>query len=195
MDPYISRILVTSQYVRLDDGQDQGDFTLFQRNQGAIYNVSIEDETVLVFPVRRSLPQADPVLKLSEKLELDTQAPLVAGRQPRQLDLYSNGQLCRELIIIEGVMDAALAAVAEFRRALAKIQLATLSDETPTVCEQSEFLYASDRSLKYGLPVTDSYIGKRQLLVDFKQRYTVAPELFLVPDSYREISMPGLSSE
>lgn len=195
LDPYISRILVTPQHVRLDEGQEQGGFTLFQRKQGTIYNVSHEDETVLIMPASKIAPTPEVVLQLSEKLELDSAAPLVAGRQPRQLDLFSNGELCRALVTIEGVMDDALVALAEFRRALAQLQIATLSNATPTVCEQSEFLYASDRSLKFGLPLSDSYMGKRQLLMDFKQHYTVAPELFLVPNSYREISIPGLSAE
>jgi hypothetical protein len=72
------------------------------------------------------------------------------------------------------------------------------STETNTAtpsCDQSEFLYASDRSLRFGLPLYDIYAGKRQELLDFNQQYDAAPELFLVPASYREVTMPGLSAE
>ena len=43
---YITRILVTEKYVRLDDGNDNGDFTLFDRKNKAVYNVSKEDKIV-----------------------------------------------------------------------------------------------------------------------------------------------------
>jgi hypothetical protein len=92
-------------------------------------------------------------------------------------------------------MTDALTGLAEFQRALSNLQRITRVSEQVSVCEQSEFLYASDRSLKFGLPLHDSYMGKRQVLLDFKQRYDVAAELFSVPSSYREISMPGLSAE
>jgi hypothetical protein len=195
LEPYISRILVSPQYVRLDEGQDQGDFTLFHRKQGIIYNVSIDDESVLLISPAKTSKAPVPKLDLSEKTSIDAGAPLVSGRQPRQLNLFTNGELCRELVVIEGAMTDALTGLAEFQRALSNLQRITRVSEQVSVCEQSEFLYASDRSLKFGLPLHDSYMGKRQVLLDFKQRYDVAAELFSVPSSYREISMPGLSAE
>lgn len=194
LEPYVSRILVTSRHVRLDEGQDLGDFTLFDREQGAIRNVSVADESILLMRPAGGMPKPATELKLSEKTEIDPDAPRVAGEQPQQLWLYTNGELCRKLVTVQGVMTDAVAGLAEFRRTLAKIQLTTRPVES-SLCEQSEFLYASDRSLGFGLPLRDSYAGKNQVLLDFDQQYDVAPELFLVPASYREISMPGLSSE
>lgn len=194
LEPYIGRILVTSGHVRLDEGQDHGGFTLFDREQGIIRNVSVEDKSVLVMRAAGKMHEPATELELSEKTEIDPDAPRVAGKQPKQLWLYTNGELCRELVTIQGVMTDAVAGLAEFRRALAIIQLSAGPVE-PSLCEQSEFLYASDRSLGFGLPLRDSYTGKSQVLLDFDQWYDAAPELFLVPASYREISMPGLSSE
>lgn len=194
LEPYIGRILVTPAHVRMDEGMDHGDFTLFDRRQGVIRNVSVEDQSVLVMRAAGGLPEPAKKLELSEKTEMDPDAPRVAGKQPQRRWLYTNGEACRELVTIQGVMTDAVAGLAEFRRALAKIQFPTMPAES-SLCEQSEFVYASDRSLGFGLPLRDSYLGKTQVLLDFDQEYDAAPELFLVPASYREISMPGLSSE
>ena len=194
LQPYIGRILVTPGHVRLDEGMDNGDFTLFERGQGIIRNVSVEDQSVLVMRAAGGPPEPAGKLELGEKTELDPDAPRVAGKQPQRRWLYTNGEACRELVTIQGVMTDAVAGLAEFRRALAKIQSPTVPAES-SFCEKSEFVYASDRSLGFGLPLRDSYLGKIQVLLDFDQQYDAAPELFLVPASYREISMPGLSSE
>lgn len=195
LEPYISRILVNPQYVRLDEGQDQGDFTLFHRQRGIVYNVSVDDESVLLIPPAKPTQASAPELELSETSNIDSEAPLVSGKQPRQLKLFTNGELCRELVVIEGMMTDALTGLEEFQGALSKLQLVTATTGQLPVCEQSEFLYASNRFLKFGLPLHDSYMGKRQVLLDFKQHYDVASELFSVPASYREIRMPGLSAE
>lgn len=195
LEPYISRILVTPRYVRLDEGEDQGGFTLYDREQRIIKNVSVEDESVLVLRATDKSPEPTAKLELSEKTEIDSGAPPVAGKQPKRLQLFTNGGLCRELVTIQDVMTDAVAGLAEFRRTLAKYRRSTETDTASPSCDQSEFLYASDRSLKFGLPLYDIYAGKRQELLDFNQQYDAAPELFLVPASYREVTMPGLSAE
>ena len=195
LEPYISRILVTPRHVRMDEGQDQGGFTLYDREQGIIYSVSAEDESVLVLRPPGDLPGPVAGLKLSEKIEADEGAPPVAGKQPEQLQLYTNGELCRELVTVQGVMSHAVAGLAEFRRALARYRRSTETAAARSPCDQSEFLYASDRSLDFGLPIHDSYAGKRQVLLDFNQQYDAAPGLFAVPASYREVTIPGLPTE
>lgn len=195
MGPYISRVLVNARYLRLDEGGDEDDFTLFDRERAVIFNVSNEDETVLLMQPSGGDSASVPKLELTEKIETDHQAPQVAGKQPRKVTLFTNGQLCRELVTIEGAMDEALTALAEFQQVLAKFQLSTLTGQVPQICEQSELLYASDRALKFGLPLIDSYMGKRQMLVDYKPSYEVTAGVFSVPASYREITMPGLSVE
>ena len=174
LEPYISRILVTPRHVRMDEGQDQGGFTLYDREQGIIYSVSAEDESVLVLRPPGDLPGPVAGLKLSEKIEADEGAPPVAGKQPEQLQLFTNGELCRELVTVQGVMNHAVAGLAEFRRALARYRRSTETAATRSPCDQSEFLYASDRSLDFGLPIHDSYAGKRQVLLDFNQQYDAA---------------------
>jgi len=53
---YFTRILVTDRHVRFDNGSDASDFTLFDRRKEAIYNVSVEDRSVLLI---EQLPPCD----------------------------------------------------------------------------------------------------------------------------------------
>ena len=89
---YITRILVTEKYVRLDDGNDNGDFTLFDRKNKAVYNVSKEDKIVLsIEPITKLIPKNN-ILILDEKKTIDLNAPMISGKQPFRVDFLANGE-------------------------------------------------------------------------------------------------------
>src|SRR5512139_3544337 len=47
--PYASRILVTPDFMRMDSGEDEGDFTLLDRRQRRVINVSRDSGLAMVF--------------------------------------------------------------------------------------------------------------------------------------------------
>ena len=55
-DPYLSRVMVTPDYVRLDEGTDDGGYTLFDRQQEILYNVSPDDRSILVMDHSTPVP-------------------------------------------------------------------------------------------------------------------------------------------
>ena len=195
-DAYVSRVMVTEDYVRLDEGSDAGGYTLFDRQQEILYNVQIEDRSILVMNSDAPMPESNPGLILQEEVEVDEAAPRVAGAQPTQVRLLANGELCSEMVVVEGVMEDALEGLRELKLSLARIQSSTL-DATPlsmrTPCDLAANLYAADRPLNFGLPLQERSAGRSQSLVDFSPDYDADDALFQLPADFSRRSMlvPG----
>ena len=192
IEPYVSRVMVTEDYVRLDEGSDVAGFTLFDRRQEILYNVQVEDRTILVMNAELPVDEDSPGLILSEEVKTDEAAPRVAGVQPKQVRLFANGELCNEMVVIEGVMDDALEGLRELKVSLARIQAATL-EATPldmrTPCDLAANLYAPERVLDFGLPLQERSTGRSQSLVDFSAGHEADESLFRLPAGFSRRSM------
>lgn len=196
IDPYISRVIVTDDYVRLDEGSDDAGYSLFDRQQEILYNVSMEERAVMVMNPTDPLPEANAALLLQEQVTVDPKAPSIAGRQPKNVRLLANGETCSELVVIEGVMDDAVDALAELKLMLARFQ-APAAPKQPlgmqTACDLASGIYAADRSLKFGLPIQERTAGRQQSLVDFSEDYDADASLFSLPADFerRPVLIPG----
>ncbi len=197
VENYISRILVTPEKLRMDEGSDNGGYTLYDRKTGMIFNVDPEEETVIVFepPVRQPQPPAD--MKLSVQRKAEPQAPHVEGKAPTSIKLMVNGKSCRELLVIDHSMEDAVAALRELYKALARIQYPTahMPGTEMSDCELSEYVYAPERAWTQGLPLWDIMAGKRRLLVDFRKDFSVDRGVFQVPESYERVVPPPLTGD
>jgi hypothetical protein len=192
IEPYINRIMVTPDYIRLDEGTNDDSYTLFDRSQEIIYNVSPEDRSVLVINPTEPLPEPSDSLILAEQVKPDAEAPLVAGRQPLMVRLLANGETCGELVVIDGVMEEAVDAMIDLKQTLARAQASTLA-ATPldmqTPCDLAGSVYAPDRVLRFGLPLQERSSGRSQSLVDFASDHEVDSALFELPADFRRQSM------
>ena len=196
-EPYLSRVMVTPGHVRLDEGSDAAGYTLFDRNNERIYNVSVDDRSILVLDSAQPLPALPDTLVLQEQVEADTAAPLVAGQRPSHVRLLANGELCGELVTIEGVMEEAVRGLAELKRVLARVQAATLSSmplDMKTPCDLAGNVYAADRPLRFGLPLLERATGRSQSLVDFSDSHDADAALFTLPEGFKHRPMfaPGI---
>lgn len=195
-EPYVSRVLVTPGYVRLDEGEDGGSYTLFDRQREILYNVATDDRTVLVMDYSEPVPEKSDSLILQEQVEVDDKAPTVAGQRPTHVRLLANGELCTELVVVDAVMPEAVEGLAELKLVLARIQAATLQGmplDMRTPCDLASNIYAADRSLRFGLPLQERSTGRSQSLVDFSAEFEVDPILFTLPDAFdrRPLFAPG----
>ncbi|HID46853.1 MAG TPA: hypothetical protein EYP34_14015 [Chromatiaceae bacterium] len=190
VDKYVSRILVTSRFLRLDEGGAPGEgYTIYDRQMKKIFNVDPLEKTVFEMnpPAFQPMPPAG--MLLNEKMSTDPDAPQVAGQQPENLQLLSNGEICRELVVIKNTMSAAVSAMSELYQALARMQYPAVDSPgyTENSCELSEYIYAPQRAFAHGLPLLDVMGGKRRMLVDFRKGYEVADDIFAVPDGFERV--------
>ncbi len=195
-EPYLSRILVTPTRVRLDEGEAGLGYTLLDREQDIVYNVSDQDRSVLVINPATAPGPLPADLVLGETSRVSESAPAVDGRLPREISLDVNGEPCRQVVAVEALMPAALEGLRDFNRVMARVQAATLPRmpvQFRSDCDLVELVYAPDRWLSYGLPVEDRYAGRRQQLLHYEPVTEADARLFEVPPDYRRTAMPGIA--
>ena len=196
-EPYISRILVTPDHLRMDEGDDEGDFTLLDRRAGVVYNVSREDRSVLVMAPGEAPASLPSAVRLEVRDDPDPEAPRVGGVQPHRVELLADGESCGTLTVLPGRMPAALEGLRELRRVLARVQAASLAAAPPGVtgpCDRATAIQAPTWSLDHGLPLSERAPGRTQLLLDHEADSQVPDRLFRLPKDYRRIHLPTLTA-
>jgi len=199
IQPYLTRVIVTDDFMRIDDGHDGSDFVLFDRNKQVVFNVVHGDQSILVV-------RAKPVtVKSPLKLTLDAHrmdypdAPSIGGKSPVQYDLFVNGKVCTHVVAVPGLLEPAVAAMREFRRTLSG-QHAENLPKTPVdmldPCFLADDVFHPGRVLQYGFPLRQwAANGKKRSLMDFKTDFKADPKLFVLPEGYKheEIGKMGIS--
>lgn len=196
------RMLITPKFLRIDAGADSNDFLLYDRTARTTYNVSPTDRLVLVIPPR-SLPPMPANFK--HRVKRETAAlPEVAGQSVIRYQMLTNGRLCYDLYAAEGLLPEAVAALREYREALAGEQGAAIGFMPPKArapCDLANHVYAPARHLMYGFPVrlveVDPRDPKRKRvteLTDYRTDVEVAAELFKLPESFRRMTLKELQS-
>lgn len=191
--PYVSRILVTPGYLRMDEGTDDGGYTLFDRAAGVFYNVDPEDRSVMVIDPPRTRPEAPVPLVLGAEPLPDIPREPVAGAVPEGWRLLANGEVCVDLVAAPGIMDNAVTALAEFYERLSFHHGAVIPATPPDLidaCDLADNVFAPARLYAHGLPLRQSSPRMKRELVDHGEAMPVAPGLFEVPADYRRLVIP-----
>jgi hypothetical protein len=190
IEAYPVRILVVPGYLRMDDGHDDDDFILFDRNSRTLFSINHADRDILVIePGTPADGQATPPdLNLGIEKTEDKNAPPVAGRSPEIYRFTAAGETCLEAAVVPGLLPPAVQALREYGRLLAERQRSTL-DNTPvefrTPCYLSRYVYAPGRQLDKGLPIREwDSSGYRRMLTDFRDKVAIDPGLFELPSGY-----------
>lgn len=195
IEPYLNRILITPDFMRMDDGVDQSDFTLFDRNKKIIYSISHETRTTLVLREQVSDIKSPVELKLGEQQVDMIDAPAIEDRKPLHYRLLVNDQLCRETIVVPGLHAEALRALREFRQVLASVHKENVNktpDDMQDPCFLADDIFWPNRSLKFGFPVNEwTPGGFSRSLIDYKYNVPVSEGVFEIPEGYLRKSMTG----
>ncbi len=192
IDPYPVRMIVTRDFLRIDDGVDGGDFLLFERGARRISTVNREDRTVLTLHPAPQTPDPAGRPTLGEAREDSSDMPSFQGRRPVYMRYLAGGATCRQVVAVPGVYPEWVAAMREYLTVLADQQVLTL-DHTPpeerTTCMLANVIYAPARHLAVGFPLREwDDSGKVRQLVDVK-RQTVDSVLFELPKGLRRMRL------
>ena len=186
-DPsYLTRILVTPDFLRMDDGNDGGDFVLLDRRQRQVTNVTRDNKLAMVFSAG-TLPSKP----AGWKPRLDTH-PAAPGTQ--RFSLVLKDVVCSEGVAARSAAPDAARAMAELKSVLAAMQYrvwAGAPRELQHDCDLANLVWESGATLELGLPLEErEYTGRtRQLESESKQ--PMQPELFRVPDGMTAINAPS----
>ena len=192
-EPYLSRILVTSDFLRMDQGEAADGFILFDRRKRIIYSVDSAERSILVIesaPAKQPLPEQPEIA--TDELDAGD-APLVAGSKPRHWRMTVNGKSCQEAVVVPGLMPRSVAAQGEYRRLLAEqhmVSLAAIPAGYRDACADAIQVFAPSALLAKGLPLRSWDInGNRQTLIDFSTDQAVSDEQFSLPEDFRRQPM------
>jgi len=195
IQPYKVRYLVTEQFMRSDEGDNEGGFALFDRKTRRVYSVVPENRTVLSIDGQGRVPDIPRHLEVTIEQKADAGAPRVAGQTPVTIELAARGKPCHTAVVAPGFPGPARATFQEFASSLAVQQLRTLEstpEEYRTPCFLSRFLYAADFHLQQGIPLVEwNNRGERRELIDYTIEVELDERLFELPDGYRLIHVSG----
>ena len=190
-DSYPVRMLVNERFLRIEDGEVQDGFIVFDRAKKTVYSVNHTDKTTLVlsaYPVK-----LDPPKEFTHKVERDGEKlPDVGGRPVTHYRLLTNSERCFEVYAADGLLPEALVALREYHRTLAgeqSVMQASVPAAFQSVCDLAEYVFLPARHLEFGFPVRQiSRAGVMRQLVDFKIGVPVEKGLFDVPTDYKQIT-------
>ncbi|HUT41807.1 MAG TPA: hypothetical protein VM011_10735 [Gammaproteobacteria bacterium] len=192
-DIYPVRIIVSAGFVRIDDDDDGGDFVLLDRATRTLYSVNHEERNILVIEYQPREPRVPDTIRFDEVIEEDAAMPAVAGKQPLLVRFTANDTTCYRVAAVPGLLDDAVAGLADYARVLGNRQLGSLHTvpaEMQTPCFLSRYVYAPDRHLRHGLPIQEwDGAGYQRSLVNFRAGAQVEPGLFALPEGYQHIRL------
>jgi len=183
---YVTRMLVTDRYLRMDFGQDGDDFVLFDRKAQRVYNVTHDQRQILLIePGTVSVPKP-------EKWEVSENV-LTEDRGKRTYDLEVNGIRCSRITAADMLLPDVTQALGDFYELLSATQAATYLAtpvEMRNPCELARHILEPRRWLKYGFPLYEADgDGSVRRLLGYQTGVQERPKLFALPASYRTISM------
>jgi len=188
VEAYKTRIIVTSKYMRFDEGDDSNTFLLFDRAKKVAYSVNHEMKSTMVVHGKTTIVEPPVELKHSVKIVDDvSDAPKIEGVTPVHRQHSTNDKVCFDVISVEGVMPAAVEAMKEFHLVLATDSAATFSiipADMLDPCAISMSTFAPTRQLQHGFPVREWKAGYVRNLVDYKNNYKVDAALLILPKDY-----------
>ncbi|WP_296892242.1 hypothetical protein [Thiobacillus sp.] len=183
--PYPTRILVTPDFMRMDSGEDAGDFTLLDRHRRLVINVSRDSKLAMVFAPGRLPPKP---ARWNARL-----AEGKAERGGRRFTLSVKGVVCNEGIAVRHAMDAARA-MAEQKSILAATQYRVWKDSPPGMqndCDLANQVWNAGDTLSLGLPIEEREFTGRSRTFESESRLPVDPGLFRVPEGMAQINAPS----
>lgn len=175
--PYPTRILVTPDFMRMDGGEDGGDFILLDRRQHTLFNVMRDNKLAMVF--KHGMLPTKPA---GWNPKLVTQQ---AVRGTQRFSFSMNGLTCNEGVAARRAAPDAARAMSELKSVLAATQYRVWLDSPPEMqddCDLANQVWDSGATLRLGLPLEERDFRGRTRQFESESSPQLKPELFRVPN-------------
>jgi len=195
LDPYLTRMLVSDRYIRIDDGEQSDGYVLFDRLKKRIFSVVHENESILVVDPIYPLQNAPADLRIRSDLQGLDEAPAISGIKPDYYQFQANDTLCYHLIVADGFLPEVTQALQDYQSVLAAQQQETLKStpkELQTPCFLANYIYAPTVYISKGFPLEQwDEFGYHRSLSSVKDEVSVNQSAFTLPDGYEYFSIGG----
>ncbi len=187
-----TRMLVNSDFLRIDEGPDSTDFILFDRRKQVIYNVVADDHSILVIPHQPANLDAGTLHWQVDQEESQALPRTQAGAKAVYYRYRLNDRECNNVVAVEGLLPAAVKAMREYRMTLAGelsgSYLLPLDEES--LCDAAVHVIEPLKALEHGFPVREWRAnGFQRFLTDYRTGLSLPPSLFTPPADYRRYSI------
>jgi hypothetical protein len=175
--PYLTRILVTPSFMRMDAGEDDGDFILLDRQKHKLFNVMRGNHLAMVFTSGTLPPRP-----ADWKPRLVTRQ---AAKGTQHFSLAVGGQTCIEGVAAKGASPDAARAMAELKSMLAVTQYRLWRDSPQEMqhdCDLANQVWDFGATLQLGLPLEERDFTGRTRQIESVSNPLLKSELFHVPD-------------
>lgn len=191
LEPYTTRMIATSEFLRIDDGKDDGDFLLYDRKKKLIQNVNNQEKMILV--IHAQSVNVESPIKLNNEIKRNkTDVPKLAGKDVSHYQFITNKQVCFDVYISSVLLGKLRTALAEYRRVLSGEQammLAVTPKELLNACDLANNVYSPDRHLIKGFPVRQQeFTGRSRQLIDYTEGRAIDIRLFQIPKNFKQLS-------
>jgi hypothetical protein len=199
VDPYQTRMVITDDYIRIDDDDNPRNFILVDRNKDIVYSVSDDNDAILVVPKGLVKLEQAFEIKYTEQRVVEKQAPRIDGKPTARYIFEANGLACYDTVIAEGLLPEATRALTQYLSILAG-QHATTLKEVPAdminACDLGMHVLKPGMHLVHGLPISelDPASGYRRQLIEFEDDHEIDVSLFVLPEEFGRFTINELQS-
>jgi hypothetical protein len=192
-DPYETRMIITNDFIRIDDGAESKDFILYNRKLRKISSIAFDNQRIFEINHRQISIKPSTDLKWEHKETEAKGAPTISGVKPTGHSFNANDVVCLQTISAKGLLEDARLALIEYQVTLAGEHAANL-EKTPKdqqrACDTAVSIFHSTDSLKYGFPIVEwDSAGHRRQLTNFTEGKTVSDDLFKIPEGFQSFSL------
>ena len=192
-EPYQTRIIVTPDFMRFDEGEQSKTFLLIDRETDIAYSVDHDQKTIMRVD-KQTVELEAPIELIYTVTELDdfTDAPEINGSRPQHRQLLTNDQVCLDVVSVAGLMPEAVTALKEYHQILAADSAVTFNimpADMHDPCAISMSTFAATRHLEYGLPVQEWKPGYARSLENYDEDFQADLTLFVLPEDYFSYSV------
>ncbi len=192
-ESYKTRMIITDEFLRIDDGPDNKDFILFDREAGKISSVSYDNQRIFEI-VYQQLTLEKPADLMWEHMIIEAKgAPTIDGIVPTGHSFSANKQTCLQTMSAKGLLEKARIALIEYQTVLAGEHAANF-DKTPKdqrqACDSALSIFHATDSLKYGFPIIEwDSAGHRRQLSNYTENADISADLFKLPSDFKAFSL------
>lgn len=187
-DFFPTRVIVTKEFLRIDDGKNMNDYLLYDRAKKTIYSVVAENKAIMVIKPQPINAKSPKKFKHEVKTFELKDSPDIDGKKVTRYTLHTNGERCYVVFSAKGLMEEVRLALIEYRGVLAGEQAAMsafVPPEFQSGCDLANNVFLPARHLEYGFPVRmEDMTGKVRNLSNYEKNYKADPSLFTLPTDY-----------
>lgn len=201
VEPFQTRMIITKNFLRIDDGKDSNSFVLFDRNKKVVYSTIPDEERVMAVHEKKLkkgqvFEPPFPLMHSVKEMPVMKDAPEIEGESAKHYQLITNDNACYDVVAIKGLMPHVVKALTEFYKHMATDSMVTFNNmpaDLHDACDMTLTTFKPTRQFEFGFPIQEW--GKRDYsrsLVDYDVNFKAEPKLFVLPKGYQNYTVTEL---